>query len=132
MIYSVYLLSAFPRQHVIYTETERAAQITARLLAERHPGMTFGYQDGPDFRNGDCHPSIRESALSVEVQQLVAAEMVLEATANPKDMPKWCAFQYRSGGVVTHSDHNLRAVEMCRRGFDVVQERATSTAGLSS
>ena len=76
MIWSLYLLSVTPRRFVIHTEKERAAQITARLLAERHPGMAFGYEDGPDFRHGDCHPSIRDSALSVEVQQLVAAETV--------------------------------------------------------
>ncbi len=61
--------------------------------------------------------------MSFEVQQLVAAELVLEADANPTGLPKWCAFQYRNGGVVAHLDHDLRAMEGCRRDFDVVQER---------
>jgi hypothetical protein len=34
MIWSVNPLSVFPRRHVVRVETERAAQITARLLAE--------------------------------------------------------------------------------------------------
>ena len=124
MIYSVCLVSVDPHRHVIHTECARSAQITARLLAERFPGMSFSYEPGPDLAHGDCHPSIRDSALSVEVQRLVAAELVIEAEANPKGLPKWCAFQHRNGGVVAHPDHDLRAVEMCRRDFDVVQERA--------
>ena len=124
MIWSVYLLSMTPRRFVVHSDKERAAQITARLLAERHPGMAFGYEEGPDFRYGDCHPSIRDTALSFEVQQLVAAELALEAAANPKRLPKWCAFQYRNGGVEAHPDYDLRAVEMRRRDFDVVRERA--------
>ncbi|PZX14167.1 hypothetical protein LX81_02966 [Palleronia aestuarii] len=124
MIHSIHLLSVFPKRFVCHADTGRAAQITARLLAERHPGMTFGYDEGPDCRHDDCHPSIRDSALSFEVQHLVAAEMILEAAANPMGLPKWCAFQYRNGGVEAHPDHDLRAVEMCRRDFDVVGERA--------
>ena len=127
MIYAIYLLSVTSKSFVIHTEKERAAQITARLLAERHPGMAFGYEDGPDFRHGDCHPSIRDSALSAEVQQLVAAEIVMEAEANPKGLPKWCAFQYRNGGVAAHPDHDLSAVELCRRDFEMAQERAIYT-----
>ena len=124
MCFSVCLISVRPRRHVIHVETERAAQITARLLAERHPGMAFGYGPGPDFRYGDCHPSIRDGALSLEVQRLVAAELVIEAEANPKGLPKWCAFQYRNGGVSAYGDHDVWAIEMCRRDSDVVQERA--------
>ena len=124
MICYVCLVSTFPRRHVLHTESERAAQITARLLTERFPGMAFSYDVGPDCRHGDCHPSIRDGALSLEVQRLVAAELVIEAEGNPKGLPKWCAFQYGNGGVSAYRDHDLRAVEMCRRDFDVVQERA--------
>ena len=123
MIHAIHLLSVFPKQFVCHADTGRAAQITARLLAERFPGMTFGYEEGPDCRHGDCHPSIRDSALSFEVQQLIAAELVLEAAANPKGLPKWCAFQYRDGGVCAYRDHDLKVVEKCRQDFDVVQER---------
>ena len=73
MIHSVHLQPVFPKRFVCHVDTLRAAQITARLLAERFPGMVFGYDEGPDCRSGDCHPSIRDSALSHEVQQLVAA-----------------------------------------------------------
>ncbi|WP_299821222.1 hypothetical protein [uncultured Jannaschia sp.] len=124
MIWSVFLLSMTPRRFVVHSDKERAAQITARLLAERHPGMAFGYEEGPDFRHSDCHPSIRDTALSVEVQNLIAAGIAIEAVANPKGLPKWYAFQYRNGGVCAYRDHDLRVVEMCRRDFDVVQERA--------
>ncbi|WP_299821981.1 hypothetical protein [uncultured Jannaschia sp.] len=127
MIWSVFLLSMTPRRFVVHSDKERAAQITARLLAERHPGMAFDYEEGPDFRHSDCHPSIRDTALSVEVQNLIAAEITLEAVANPKGLPKWCAFQYRNGGVCAYRDHDLRVVAMCRRDFDVVQERAIYT-----
>ncbi len=123
MIHSIHLLSVFPKRFVSHTDTARAAQITIRLLAERHPGMAFGFDEGPDCRHDDCHPSIKDSALSAEVQRLVAAEIALEAAQNPQGLQKWCAFQYRNGGVVAHPDHDLRAVEMCRRDFDVVQER---------
>ena len=124
MIYSVCLVSVDPHRHVSHTESARSAQITARLLAERFPGMSFSYEPGPDLVHGDCHPSIRDSALSVEVQRLVEAELVIEAATNPKSLPKWCAFQHRNGGVVAHPDHDRRAVEICRRDCDVVQERA--------
>lgn len=113
-----------PRRFVIHSEKDRAAQITARLLAQRFPGLAFGYEPGSDVRHGDCHPSIRDSALSAEVQRLVAAEIALEMAANPKGLPKWCTFRYRNGGVAAYREHDLRAVEMCRRDFDVVQERA--------
>ena len=55
------------------------------------------------------------------------AQIVLEAAANPKGLPKWCAFQYRDGGVCAYRDHDLRAVELCRRDFDVAGERAIYT-----
>ena len=124
MTFSVCQICVHPRRHIVHVEPERHAQITARLLAERFPGMAFSYEDGPDFRHGDCPPAIRDSALSVEVQQHVAAETLLEAAANPDGLPKWCAFQYRGGAVCTYRDHDLRAVEMCRRDFEMVRERA--------
>ena len=49
---------------------------------------------------------------------------VLEAAANPAGLPKWCAFQYRNGAVAAYRDHDLRAVEMCRRDPEMVRERA--------
>ena len=88
MTYSFDLLSVFPKWHVIHARTLRTAQFTARLLAERFPGTTFGYGQSPDVRHCDCHPSIRDSALSVEVQQLVAPEIAFEAAADPEGLPK--------------------------------------------
>ena len=122
--YSICLISDFPRRHVVHVETARAAQITARLLAERFPGMAFGFGEGPDCRSGECHPSIRDSALSTQVQRRVEAELMLEADANPCGLPKWCAFQYRDGGVCAYHDHDLPILQRCRQDIDMVQERA--------
>lgn len=124
MTFSVCHISVNPRRHIIHVETERRAQITARLLAERFPGMAFSFEPGPDLRYGDSTPAYRDSATSFEVRRLVEAELVMEAQANPEGLPKWCAFQYRDGGVCAYRDHDLRIVERCRRDFDVVQERA--------
>lgn len=124
MTYSVLLLSQHPRRHIVHVDTERGAQITARLLAEWFPGMAFGYAEGVDLKHGDGHPAYRDSATSFEVRRLVEAELVMEVEANPEGLPKWCTFQYRNGGVSAYRDHDLRAVEMCRRDFDTVRERA--------
>lgn len=124
MAYSVLLISQHPHRHIVHVETERSAQITARLLAERFPGIAFSYAKGIDLRHCDSHPAYRDSATSFEVRRLVEAELVMEAEANPKGLPKWCAFRYRNGGVSAYRDHDRRAVEMCRRDFDMVQERA--------
>jgi hypothetical protein len=124
MTFGVLLISQHPRRHIVHVETERGAQITARLLAERFPGMAFSYAEGIDLRHGDSHPAHRDSATSFEVRRLVEADLILEAAANPEGLPKWCAFQYRTGGVSACRDQDLRAVEMRRRDFDVVRERA--------
>ena len=124
MIFCVCVCSVHPRQHVIHVEGERAAQIVARLLGERFPGTAFTVYPGPDFTRSDCHPSIRDSALSVEVQHLVAAELVIEAAANPDGLPKWLAFQYRDGGVSAYLEHDLPVVTRCRRDPETIQERA--------
>ena len=124
MTFSVILISVHPSRYVVHQETARGAQITARLLAERFPGMAFSYAEGVNLRHGDSHPAYRDSARSFEVRRLVEAELVMEREANPEGLPKWCAFQYRNGSVSAYRDHDLRAVEMCRRDFDMVQERA--------
>ncbi len=124
MTYSILHISVHPSRHVIHVDTERRAQIVARLLAERFPGMAFSFERGVDLQRGDCTPAFRDSANSFEVRRLADAELVMEAGANPDGLPKWCAFQYRNGGVSAYRDHDLRAVEMCRRDLDVVQERA--------
>ena len=124
MTYSVCHITVHPFRHVVHVDTERRAQIVARLLAERFPGMAFSFERGPDLERGDCTPALRDSANSFEVRRLVDAELAMEADANPKGLPKWCAFQYRNGGVCAYRDHDLRAVEMCRRDVDTVQERA--------
>lgn len=40
MLHSVILNSTYPARHVVLAEGQRAAQITARLLAERFPAPT--------------------------------------------------------------------------------------------
>ncbi len=124
MTYNVCHISVHPSRHIVHVDTERRAQIVARLLAERFPGMAFSFERGPDLGRGDCTPALRDSANSFEVRRLADAELIIEAEANPEGLPKWCAFQYRNGGVCAYRAHDLRAVEMCRRDFDVVQERA--------
>ena len=123
MTFSVCLISVHPWQHVAHLETERAAQIAARLLAERFPGSAFSFYPGPDVQRPDCHPSIRDSALSFEVQRLIAAELVIEEAVNPDRLPKWSAFRYRDGGVSAYRDHDLPVIETCRRDPDVIEER---------
>ena len=124
MIWSVCHITVHPARHVVHADTARRAQIIARLLAERFPGMAFSFERGVDLTRGDCTPAFRDSAHSFEVRRLVEAELVMEAQANPDGLPEWCAFQYRNGSVCAYRDHDLRAVEMCRRDFDMVQERA--------
>lgn len=124
MTFAVCLISVDPWRHVVHIDTERAAQIAARLLAERFPGSAFSYVPGPDLQRGNCHPSIRNSATSFEVRLLIETELVAEARANPDGLPRWCAFRHRNGSVCVYSDSDLRVVEVCRRDLDMVQERA--------
>ncbi len=124
MTYSICHISVHPSRHIIHVDSQRRAQIVARLLAERFPGMAFSFERGVDLTRGDCTPAFRDSTNSFEVRRLADAELVMEADANPAGLPKWCAFQYGNGGVSAYRDHDFRAVEMCRRDLDVVQERA--------
>ena len=124
MTFSVLHISVHPARYIVHVDTERAAQITARLLAERFPGMAFSYAAGIDLRYGDSTPAYRDSATSFEVRRLLRAELASEARANPDGLPKWCAFQYQNGGVSACRDHDLRVIEMCRRDAEMVRERA--------
>lgn len=119
MLHSVILNSTYPARHVVLAEGQRAAQITARLLAERFPGSNFSYVAGGAFERADCHPSMRDCALSFEVQRLVFNELKAEV-GNPQDLPKWRVYFYDSRATVhgcwqvnAYLDHDLDVIRKC-------------------
>ncbi|ATG46036.1 hypothetical protein PhaeoP83_04431 (plasmid) [Phaeobacter inhibens] len=119
MLHSIILNSTHPARHVAVAESLRAAQITARLLAERFPGSSFSYKAGSVFELADCHPHVRDCALSFEVQRLVSDELKAEA-GNPQDLPKWRVFFYDSRATVhgcwqvnAYLDHDLSVIRKC-------------------
>lgn len=128
MTFAVCLTSTSPWRFVINTQTARSAQIAARLLAERFPGMDFDYLAGPDIEHGDCHPSIRDCATSFEVERLIDVELVLEKSVNPDGHSKWIVFRDRNGGVTAWPDHALREIEACRRDDNEIDERSLYAA----
>ena len=91
MIRSVFLRWTAPRRFVARSNKERPARIAARLLAERHSDMAFGFEAGPDVRHGDCHPSPRDTALAIEGRRLIPPEPALGAVRNPENLLKQCA-----------------------------------------
>lgn len=85
--YSVLQSDHQPGAFVITVVSARAAQIYAPLLAERFPGNKFAIQEGGAWGAPDCHPSIRDSARSFEVERLAATTLKRDAETNPDPQP---------------------------------------------
>ena len=49
MTWSVCHITVHPARHVVHADTARRAQIIARLLAERFPGMAFSMTRSVDL-----------------------------------------------------------------------------------
>lgn len=94
--YSVLQSDHQPGAFVITVVSARAAQIYARLLAERFPGNKFAIQEGGAWGAPDCHPSIRDGARSFELERLAAAMLTHDAEMNPEGLPKWHVYFLRS------------------------------------
>ncbi|SDE83625.1 MAG: hypothetical protein DI616_14575 [Paracoccus denitrificans] len=93
--YSVLQSDHQPGAFVITVVSARAAQIYARLLAERFPGNKFAIQEGGAWGAPDCHPSIRDSARSFEVERLAATMLKRDAETNPEGLAKWHVYFLR-------------------------------------
>lgn len=68
-------------------------------------------RDATDDLNS-CHPSIRESARSFEVERLAATTLKLDAETNPEGLAKWHVYFLRSAHAPAatrcraHADHD--------------------------
>lgn len=130
-LHSVIQTNVHPKQHVVLVESLRAAQIIAKLLAERFPQSSFSYENGGAFNRADSHPAMRDSARSFEVQNLVKQELAAE-TDNPNDLPKWIVSFFDSRETVhkcwqvnSTFDHDTQAIKRIKsdptfRGSQVI------------
>ena len=111
--YSVLQSDHQPGAFVITVVSARAAQIYARLLAERFPGNKFAIQEGGAWGAPDCLPSIRDGARTFELERLAAEMLKRDADTNPQGLAKWHVYFLRSAHAPAatlcrvYADHDM-------------------------
>lgn len=129
-VFSVKQSNIWPAAHVAAYDTERAAQITARLLGERFPQSSFTVREGDAFGGPDCAPGIRDCARSFEVCNLTRKELEAEAAENPDQLAKWHVFIFRGKSrkfplqIGAYLDHDLPVLARCKADPDLVAQES--------
>ena len=118
--YTLYCSSYHPKMEIAEIIGQRRAQIVAKLMAERFPGLAFGYAPSPVLAAPNTNHFLKIGANTFEVQRLTEQELADEVAANPHGREKWLMFIFDNGAgpdggpqCAAYLEHDYPVVKRC-------------------
>lgn len=119
-LHTLLCTSYHPRISIAAIQGLRRCQIIARLMAERFPDFSFGYEASPVEAAPNSNHFLEIGVRSLEVKRLAQEQLEAEIDENPEGLEKWLMFVFDNGQApdggpqcAAYLEHDYHVVKRC-------------------